>query len=261
MNGSYDLNLVLASWCMGVAAAYAVFDLGGRITGFDGLRRKLWLGASALAAGSGLWSSHFVGIQALNIPGLRFDAGLTLLSWLAAVLVCLLALSLLTRSRPNAESTAGGGLAIGLGLFLMHYAELFALRIPQLHYHLGLCLAALLVAVGLSVAALLIGAALQRLPEWQMMPAKLSGALLLGAAICGMHYIALAAARIPADAISAPQNSLPANWMGVPAALAIIGAMAAVMLLSMFDAQQLEQRWREREQYMTARFRRRLARG
>jgi len=262
MNGTYDLNLVLASWCVAVAASYAAFDLGGRIASFDGGHQKLWLPASAIAMGSGIWSAHFIAMQSLGTPGLSFDLNLTLLSWLAAVAVSLLALFIISRSRLNGAGVAGGGVVMGLGICVMHYAGMFALRMtPRISYDPRLFSASVLVAVGLSVAALLIGFSVRRLPDWQLVPAKLCGALLMGVAICGMHYTGMAAAHIAPGASCAPGNVLSGNWMGLPVALFTIGVIAAVMLLSMFDAQRQELRWQERQQRYTARFRRGLVRG
>ncbi|HZR34437.1 MAG TPA: MHYT domain-containing protein [Nevskia sp.] len=262
MNGTYDLNLVLASWCVAVAASYAAFDLGGRIACFESGPQKLWLPASAVAMGSGIWSAHFIGMQALGAPGLSFDLSLTLLSWLAAVAASLLAVYVISRSRLGAAGVAAGGVVMGLGICVMHYAGMFALRMtPRITYDSELFSASVFIAVGLSIAALLIGLSVRRLPDWQLVPAKLCGALLMGAAICGMHYTGMAAAHIPPGAACAAGNALSGNWMGLPVALFTIGIIAAVMLLSMFDAQRQEQRWQERQQRITARFRRGLARG
>lgn len=262
MNGNYELNLMLASWCAAVAAAYAALDLGGRIADFEGLRRRLWLMASALAVGSGIWSAHSVGIQALRLPELSFSLGWSLLSWLAAVAVSLLGLSVIAGGRPGARGVAGGGLAMGLGLCVTHYAGLYALHLaPHIGYAHGPVAASLLLAVGLCAAILAFGFSMQRVPEWQLVPAKTCGAVLLGAALFCMRCSVMAAAHIPHGALCAPGNALSGQWLGLPAALIGMGLMAAVMLSTMFEARRLQKRWLERERFMTARFRRRVARG
>lgn len=263
MNTSYDLDLMLASWCIAVAAAYAAFDLGGRIAGFDGPQRWLWLLLGALAVGSGIWAAHYTGMQAQGLPvQLSFHLGLSVLSWLAAVGAALLALHLISGAEPSPQGLVGGGLLIGLGICLMQYLGLAALRLnPAIRYDPALLGAAAVVAVDLSIGALLIGFSMRRLPEWQLAPGKGCGALLMGTAIGGMHYAAMSAARITAGAASAPDNGLAGGWLGLPLALCTIAFIAAVMLLSMFDAQRQEARWQERQQVFAARFRRRLARG
>lgn len=260
MYTNHDLDPMLVSWCVAVASAYAAFDLGTRLASFDGARRWLWLLASACAAGSGIWAAHFTGMQAAGLPpGAAFAPGLVLLSWLAAVGAALLGLHLISRPEPEVVRMAGGGLAVGLVIVLMHGLGLAALR-PTPHYDLALLGAAALLAAALSVAALLAGFSLRRLPERQLAPGKGCGALLAGAALGAMHHVLMAAVQVPAAAASA-ERGLPADWLGLSLALFTIAFIAAVMLLSMFDAQRQEAHWQERQRFLAARFRRRLARG
>ena len=69
----------------------------------------------------------------------------------------------------------------------------------------------------------------------------------------------MAAVQFPSG--GAAEHGVPAEWLGPSLALFTIAFIAAVMLLSMFDAQRQEARWQERQQVFAARFRRRLARG
>ncbi|HFX6065180.1 TPA: MHYT domain-containing protein, partial [Klebsiella pneumoniae] len=97
--GTYDLSLVVASYCVAAFAAYAALDLGGRIALFDGARERFWLFAGALAMGTGIWAMHFVGMKAFKLPvEISYDLGLTALSWFTAVAVSLLALYVISRS-------------------------------------------------------------------------------------------------------------------------------------------------------------------
>jgi NO-binding membrane sensor protein with MHYT domain len=261
MNATHELDPMLVSWCVAVAAAYAAFDLGGRLSSFDGARRWLWLLAGAAAAGSGLCAVQFTGLQALSLPaGGALNVGLCLLSWLVAFGAALLGLHLISGSEPDAGGVIGGGLAIGLGIVAVQSLGLAALRLsPAIVYDEHLLAVAALVAAGLSIAALLVGYSVRRLPEHQLAPYKGCGALLMGTAISAMHHTVMAAAQVPTRAVSAPGNGVPAEWLGPPLALITIAFIAAVLLLSMFDAQRQEARWQERQQELAARFRRRMA--
>jgi NO-binding membrane sensor protein with MHYT domain len=263
MNAHHNLDPMLVSWCVAVAAAYAAFDLGARLAVFEGARRWLWLLAGAVAAGSGIWAVPFTGMQALSLPqAAGLHPGLCLLAWVVAVLAAMLGLLLIGRPEPDNSGLAGGGLSIGLGIVTVDCLALAALRLdPPILFDLPMFDAALLLAAGLSIAALLVGYSVRRLPERQLAPAKGCGALLMGAAISAMHHAVLAAAPLRAGAIAAPDNRLPLEWLGAPLALFVVALIAAVLLLSMFDAQRLEARLQERQQAFAARFRRRLARS
>ncbi|MDB5978945.1 MAG: hypothetical protein JWR07_5705 [Nevskia sp.] len=263
MDGTYDLTLVFGSCWVAVMAAYAVFDLGERIALFDAMAERFWLAAGALVIGSGLWTMHFIGMKSMALPApMNFDLELSLLSWAAAVLVSLLALYLISREELDTAGIAGGGAVIGVGLCVMHYSGMFALRLtPAVRYDSELFSASIFIAVLVSIAMLLTGQSLRRLPLRRMVPGRLLGALLVGAALCGMHYVGMAAAQFPAGVSSAPDNTVPGNWIGLPLAGFVACMTAAVLLLSMLDAVKLKVRRRAAKERFEARFRGRLARG
>src|SRR3546814_2409422 len=72
--------------------------------------------------GIGIWSMHFIGIQAQAMP---FDAGyevwLTVLSFLLAVLCSGIALWYVARARFSVLRCVTGGMIAGLGIAAMHY--------------------------------------------------------------------------------------------------------------------------------------------
>jgi NO-binding membrane sensor protein with MHYT domain len=66
--GNYDYRLVGLSILIAVFAAYAALDLAGRVTAAQGAARLRWLGAGALVMGIGIWSMHYVGMEAFRLP-------------------------------------------------------------------------------------------------------------------------------------------------------------------------------------------------
>src|SRR3984957_14943639 len=86
LRGSYNGWLVAMSVVIGIFAAYAALDLGGRVTSARGAARRLWLGGGAIAMGLGIWSMHYVGMLAFQLPvRLEYDWPTVLLSMLAAI--------------------------------------------------------------------------------------------------------------------------------------------------------------------------------
>lgn len=88
--------------------------------------------------------------------------------------------------------TAGGALAMGVGVWSMHFIGMLAFRLPVI---LGYDIA--ITALSLVIAILSCGFALwlvsqPRLPGWQLA----FGALIMGAGISGMHYTGMAAMRM-----------------------------------------------------------------
>jgi diguanylate cyclase len=246
MNGTYDLALVIASYGVAVFASYTALDLGGRIALFDGARERLWLLTGALAMGTGIWSMHFVGMRAFRLPvEITFDLWLTLLSWVAAIGVSVLALYTISRSHLTAWGIGAGAAVMGIGICIMHYSGMWAMRMkPGIDYDPLLVSASALIAVVASAAALFICFSVRHLPDGRIVQAKVAAALIMGAAICGMHYTGMAAAHFAEGALCYAGNLLSGGWMGLPIALVTVGMLVAVTLLSMMDLRAVSERQR-----------------
>jgi NO-binding membrane sensor protein with MHYT domain/GGDEF domain-containing protein len=232
--------LVVVSYCVAVLASYTALDLGGHLASFEAgsNRRRLWLGAGALAMGTGIWSMHFIGMKAFTLPiKVSYDLGLTILSWCAAVWVSLLALYIIGRGRLTLLNLVVGSAVMGAGISIMHYSGMWAMRMtPGITYDPMLLGSSLLIAVVASGAALFICVSVRRLPAELVLPVKVGAALVMGAAICGMHYTGMAAARFSAGAVCGAGNLLAGNWMGYPVALGTIGVLCITLMLAVSDA-------------------------
>ncbi|WP_342128798.1 EAL domain-containing protein [Hydrogenophaga sp. OTU3427] len=89
---------------------------------------------------------------------------------------------------------ASGALAMGLGVWAMHFTGMMALELPvRVNYHVGLTLWSILPAV--AAAAITLQVVASRRQRW---PAILLGGTLMGLGIGAMHYIGMAAMVMPA---------------------------------------------------------------
>ncbi|MGY2291692.1 putative bifunctional diguanylate cyclase/phosphodiesterase [Pseudomonas sp. SDO528_S397] len=87
---------------------------------------------------------------------------------------------------------AGGALAMGVGVWSMHFIGMLAFRLPiAMGYDVGITALSLLIAVLSSGFALWL-VSQPRLPAWQLA----FGALVMGAGISAMHYTGMAALRM-----------------------------------------------------------------
>src|SRR5271169_4342452 len=95
---SYDHRLVALSVFIAILASYAALDLAGRVTSARGTARLLWLSGGAFAMGIGIWSMHYIGMLALQLPvQVEYDWPTVVLSLLAAVLASAVALFVVSR--------------------------------------------------------------------------------------------------------------------------------------------------------------------
>ncbi len=89
---------------------------------------------------------------------------------------------------------SGGAIAMGIGIWAMHFKGMLAFHLPvPVKYHWPTVLASLLVAVLASAVALYVASC----PKMGPVEA-LTGSISMGAGIAGMHYIGMAAMRLPA---------------------------------------------------------------
>src|ERR1700709_1387344 len=154
--GSYNYFLVAVSVLIAVFAAYAALDLAGRLTVARGVARFAWLGGGALAMGFGIWTMHYVGMEALEppVPG-QYDWPTVLLSMVAAVFASAVALFVVSRKTMGLPTAILGSLAMGSGIAAMHYIGMEAMRLPAMcSYSWGLVVLSIVLAVVISFVAL-----------------------------------------------------------------------------------------------------------
>ncbi|WP_244904681.1 sensor domain-containing diguanylate cyclase [Cellvibrio mixtus] len=236
MVGTYNWMLVFASYCVAVIASYTAIYFGTRVFSLSGGARHFWLGMGAFCLGSGIWSMHFVGMSAYTMPmhmHMTFSATLTLLSWVPAVLASALALYVITLPKVSAKTIAASAFIMGTGIFAMHYGGMYAMQMhPGIEYDTLLVILSGVIAVVASGAALVICRKVRDVPPQYALAFKVLAALMMGAAICGMHYTGMAAASYPMGSQSHPDNLLRGDWMGIPTAI----AASILLLLALYSA-------------------------
>lgn len=115
---------------------------------------------------------------------------------------------------------AGGALAMGIGVWSMHFIGMLALRLPiRLGYDIGITLLSLLLAVAAS------GYALWLVTREQVSRARLfSGAVVMGMGIAAMHYVGMAAMRMDPHIVYRP------GWFIASVLIAIAAAGGALAI-------------------------------
>ncbi|HYH78483.1 MAG TPA: MHYT domain-containing protein, partial [Longimicrobium sp.] len=197
MTGHYDATLVVASIVIAIFTAYAVLALAARVTAARGRFRLAWLLGGSVAMGLGIWSMHFVGMLAyqVGVP-MAYSVPTVMASSLVPILASALALYVVSRDRVSTAGIALAALPMGAAIAGMHYLGMSALRIPaRLSYAPGLVAASVAIAVVASAAALWLSIRFRRDETARGRRYQLAAAPVMGFAIAGMHYTAMAAAR------------------------------------------------------------------
>ena len=235
----YDPALVALSLAIAILASYTALDLGARVRTAPGRFRPAWLLAAAVAMGGGIWSMHFVGMLAfeMGMPA-AYDLGITLLSLLIAVGVTGAALAWVGRRRAGRRDVLIAGPIMGIGVAAMHYTGMAAMRVPgNLAYSLPVV--ALSVAIAISAATVALWLTFRPTSVSQ----KLVAALVMGAAVAGMHYTGMAAATFTAEEAGAHAAHIAAAGADQKnIALSVTGATFVILFLAMLASAVDQQR-------------------
>ena len=239
MHGTYDPLLVLLSLVIATLASYTALDLAAFISLLDNPKlKRAWLGGGAAAMGTGIWSMHFVGMLALSLPiPLGYALPDTVASLVIAVLVSYFALNIVTRARLSRRRLLAGGALMGAGIVGMHYTGMAAMRMaPGVRYDPVLFAASIGIAVIASTAALWMAQALRVQQARHATALRIGAALIMGIAITGMHYTAMAAAHFALDARCGAANGIDGPWLATTIALFTTATLIVTLLVSRFDA-------------------------
>ncbi len=220
----YDPGLVLLSILLASLGGHVGFGFARSSRTATGGRRRVLLAAAAGALGLGIWTMHFVGMLAAELPaGIGYAVLPTLLSFLLCVLVVGVAVFFTAAVPPTPMHRAVAAVAMGLGIATMHYLGMNALRGVFCVGHDPLLVAAsVIVGVAVSGGALLPFARPQtRLP---LAPS----ALLFGIAVAGLHYTAMAGVELDlASLCAAASDELVLSEQQLAIVVALLGFVVA----------------------------------
>ncbi|MER5516982.1 MHYT domain-containing protein [Streptomyces sp. NPDC002763] len=192
-------------------AAYLMACLGGAL-GLRCIVRSLyhngqswkpgWLALGAASIGCGIWTMHFIAMIGFHVQetAIRYDVAQTLLSLVVAILVVGIGVFAVGYRGATAGTLSTAGVITGLGVAAMHYLGMAALRLDgTIHYDPVTVALSVLIAIAAATAALWAAVSVRGFM------ASLGASLVMGLAVFGMHFTAMAAVSVevhPASATS-----------------------------------------------------------
>ncbi|MCH8551316.1 MAG: EAL domain-containing protein [Natronospirillum sp.] len=193
--GQYSPALVIISILIAIFAAFASFSHVELIRNSRSLLARMsWLTSGGMAMGVGIWTMHFTGMVAFQMPvDITYDLNLTLTSVVPAFVAGLVTLVIIHQPDPGYRRIVTGGVLMGAGIGIMHYTGMGAMvTVADIAYNpwqfaLSIATAVLLATFALAVPRIL------RSVRLDPVTLKLSMAVLMGLAVSGMHYVAMSA--------------------------------------------------------------------
>jgi PAS domain S-box-containing protein len=215
--GFYDYRLVALSIFIAISASYMALDLGGRVTAARGWMRSAWLAGGAAAMGLGIWSMHFTGMLAFNLPvPVFYDWPTVLLSLLAAILSSAVALYVVSRKKMGRAQALTGSIFMGFGIAGMHYIGTAAMRLSAVcHYSPPIVVLSALIAGVASLVAVVFTFDFREDFRGTTL-AKIISAAVMGAAIFLMHYTGMwSASFLPTTVLPDISHAVSISSLGL----------------------------------------------
>jgi signal transduction histidine kinase/CheY-like chemotaxis protein len=196
----HDLRLAALAGLICLFASFTATNLIVRARESESTRNLAWLSAAAVVFGSGVWTTHFVA-ELAYMPGVPvgYDIGLTAASFVVALVATYLGVFAALRYR----LWVVGGAIVGAGVGGMHYLGMAAMRVPaDLHWDVVYVVASLIIGGLFAAAAMHV---LSRGSTWRY---RFGATLLLVLAICGLHFVAMAAVVLELNPLIAVPDAI-----------------------------------------------------
>jgi NO-binding membrane sensor protein with MHYT domain/signal transduction histidine kinase len=246
MHATYNPWLVTFSVIVAILVSYTALRLTERVAGAERRTGRLWLLGGAFSMGIGIWSMHFIGMLAYSVAiPLRYDLLTNLASLFIGMLTSLFALSISSRRDLSLRRLAVSSVFMGAGICGMHYTGMWAIQIvPAITYSPALVGASIAIAITASFVALWLFFRLRSGESRLIRLARVGAAVVMGLAIAGMHYTAMAASMLaPGSYCYGGGTAVDNNWLAVMIGMIALGVVALTLITTLYDAH-LESRTR-----------------
>jgi NO-binding membrane sensor protein with MHYT domain len=225
LQARYDLFYVFASYLVSVLGSFAALYHAQHMFRRDGtIKWSIAIGAAVALGGIGIWTMHFIGMMGYRLP-LRvvYDGGLTVLSLVAAIVIAGIALILAGgRGKFSKVGWLAGSLLAGAGVCVMHYMGMYAMSL-RADMTLDLATVAVSVVIAMTAAAAALWLAFHVVRNTH----RIAAALVMGVAVCAMHYTGMASAQFVCIASKQP----PAWAIGGDNLPILVFAVAGMVLV------------------------------
>lgn len=190
----YNLLLVLLSYVISVLGSFTALQLAVLIPLARTPQQRIGavLAAGAAMGVGAIWAMHFIAMLAcdMGMP-VSYDPLLTSLSAVIGFAACSLGLFIASSGDFNWAKLAAAGICMGLGVTGMHYLGMAAvLMAAYTSYDMNLVATSMIIAIVASIVALWLAFNLRGRVQ------MIGSALVMGLAVCGMHYTGMAAFNV-----------------------------------------------------------------
>lgn len=235
LNISWDPVLIAVSYLVAFIASFVALDSAGKIPLSSRKAALFWRIAGGITLGIGIWSMHFIGMLSMQMPMMMsYDLWLTLASLGVAIVASTIAINIaVTGKHLSPFRLFFATVILSAGVVAMHYIGMAALMMEgSILWDRRIVGVSVMIAVVASGVALWLAFRL-RDKHKGVFVTRILAALVMGAAICAMHYTGMSAAHFHEMAHTLPGGVSELGlsiWVSVTT-LALLGMMLIISLI------------------------------
>jgi diguanylate cyclase (GGDEF)-like protein len=225
----HDYTYVAVAAIVCIAGCWITLSLYRRTRRSAAAQKIGWIILTAVAAGSAVWTTHFIAMLGFDpLVPYGYAPLLTLLSWFIAVAAACAAFW--TAILPHRFAALLGGAIFGAGVGAMHYTGMSALLIPGV-VHWDAVLITISIAMGMAFGAV----ALNLEPSTTGFKRDMAAIGLLSLSIVALHFTGMGAITIvPDPTIAVPPGLIEKGYLAfaiVAIMLIVVGTVMAAQLI------------------------------
>ncbi|MEQ1636382.1 MAG: PAS domain S-box protein [Methylococcales bacterium] len=247
--GFYNPIWIIVSVLLAILAAYAALNASARIGhAQDSFAKLTWAMIGAFTFGVGIWSMHFIGMLALNLPCIiHYDPLITVISMIPGILASGIAMGIVWHHGSKRLPPSFASVLLGVGISIMHYTGMAAMKLDGfVGYNPFLFTSSIIVAIALSYIAL-------RVKNAGSHSGKLGHvlvAVIMGSAVSGMHYLAMFAAYfVKGEGVPLSASVFTTDTLAILiAVITVFLALAALALAAVSRNREITQQLRDNKE-------------
>jgi NO-binding membrane sensor protein with MHYT domain len=233
---AHDPLLAMLSYVVAVLGSYTALQLAIGIPAATNPRERTQAVMSAGAAmGGAIWAMHFIAMLACQMDVVvTYAVPATVISALIGMLACMAGLAIAGNGVFTWTKLSIGGFFMGIGVAGMHYTGMAAMQMAATtSYDIGIVTVSVLIAVVASIAALWLAFNMRGAAQ------MFGSALVMGVAVCGMHYTGMLAASFEPIASPAVEagSGISGPYLGATIFAVTTLLLATVLIMSLFRQQ------------------------
>ena len=233
----HDPLLATLSYLVAVLGSYTALQLAiGIPAATNSQDRNQAVISAGAAMGGAIWAMHFIAMLACRMEiVVTYGLGLTILSALIGMASCMVGLAIAGSGMFSWGKLVTGGVFMGIGVAGMHYTGMAAMRMAAVtDYDTTIVGVSVLIAIVASIAALWLAFNMRGVVQMG------GSALVMGVAVCGMHYTGMAAATfVPTsdDVLTATAGGISGPYLGATIFAVTTLLLATVLATSLVRQQ------------------------